>query len=260
MIGFDPAVTFGGPWLLTEGRNVGGAGEVVVDSALADELGLSTGGTLEISGEQFTVVGLSGETANIAGKHIFLDRQSIEELLGLTGRVSFVLVQIEQGADPDVVAQRINEQVPSLTATPRDELSENDRELLSSLFVAPINVMFSVGFLVALAIVGLTMYTTTAERLRDFGVLKAIGARNAFLFRTVITQATILGVAGFGAGLAAAMVAGPFIVALVPDIGVTIQPVFALQTLAEMIAMSLVGALLPVVRVVRVDPLVVFRS
>jgi putative ABC transport system permease protein len=260
MIGFDPVAGFGGPWLLTKGRNVEGPGEVVVDSALADELGISTGDALEISGERFTIVGLSGETANIAGKHVFLDTQDIESLLGLTGRVSFVLVRVDQGANATTVAQRIDEAVSDVTATPRDQLSENDRDLLGSLFIAPINVMFSVGFLVALAIVGLTMYTTTAERLRDFGVLKAIGARNAFLFRTVITQATILGIAGFGAGLAAAMAAGPFIIALVPDIGVTIEPVFALQTLGEVIAMSLVGALLPVVRVVRVDPLVVFRS
>jgi ABC-type antimicrobial peptide transport system permease subunit len=46
----------------------------------------------------------------------------------------------------------------------------------------------------------------------------------------------------------------------VPDIGVSIRPAFALQTLAEVMAMSLVAAALPVIRIVRVDPLIVFRS
>ncbi len=260
LIGFDPASALGGPWRLTAGRDLEGAGEAVVDDALAGELGLRPGDEIEISAERFTIAGLSGETANIAGKHVFLTRSDVESLLGLGGRVSFVLVQVEPGAGAEAVTQRLNEQLPDYTATPRARLSQNDRDLLSSLFVAPINVMFTVGFLVALAIVGLTMYTTTAERLRDFGVLKAIGARNTYLFRTVITQATILGLAGFLVGLGAAQIAGPFIVNVVPDIGVTIEPVFALQTMGEVIAMSLAGAVLPVVRVVRVDPLVVFRS
>jgi len=260
LIGYDPAAGLGGPWRLTAGRTVEQDGEAVVDGALAGELGLTLGESLEISGESFTVVGYSGQTATIAGKHVFVTRQSMQSLLGLTRRVGFILVQVAPGEDPEAVADLMNAELPALTASARQRLSQNDRDLLSSLFVAPINVMATVGFLVGLAIVGLTMYTTTAERLRDFGVLKAIGARNSFLFRTVVTQATILGLAGFLIGLGAANLAGPLIVRIFPDIGVTIRPTVALQTLAAAIAMSLLGAVVPVARIMRVDPLVVFRS
>jgi putative ABC transport system permease protein len=184
----------------------------------------------------------------------------MQRLLGIGAIVSFVLVRIEPGASADRVASAIDQQVTGVTATPKGELSDNDRNLLGNLFIAPINVMSTLGFLVGLAIIGLTMYTTTAERMRDFGVLKAIGAPNFFLLRTVVTQAAILGIVGFGVGLGASLLAGPFIVSLVPDIGVTIRPMMALQTLAAVVGMSLAGALLPLARVVRVDPLVVFRS
>jgi hypothetical protein len=70
----------------------------------------------------------------------------------------------------------------------------------------------------------------------------------------------ILAVAGFLVGLAASKIAGPILVTLVPDIGVTIRPVAAVQTLGEVIGMSLLGAVAPVVRIMRVDPLMVFRS
>ena len=260
LIGYDPAASFGGPWELTSGRGVQADGEAVVDGTLADELGLDLGDPVEIGAEPFLVVGLSGGTANIAGKHVFVTRPSVQRLLGLGERVSFVLVQAESGVDADTIAAAINGQLPEVTATPRDRLSRNDRDLLSSLFVAPINVMYTVGLLVGLAVIGLTMYTTTAERLRDFGVLKAIGARNAFLFRTVMTQGVILAVAGFLVGLAATMIAGPILVMLVPDVGVTIRPVAAAQTLGEVIGMSLLGAVAPVVRIMRVDPMMVFRS
>jgi putative ABC transport system permease protein len=260
LIGYESGSPFGGPWQIDKGRTVRAASETVVDEALADELGLGLGDALDISGESYTVVGLSGQTANIAGKVVFMDRQAMRDLLGIGPIISFVLVKVEGALDPARLAATLNVQVPGTTATPRADLSRNDRSLLSSLFIAPINVMSTIGFLVGLAIIGLTMYTTTAERLRDFGILKAIGARNRFLFRTVITQAAILGLAGFAVGLGASILAGVIIVRLVPDIGVSISLVSALQTLAAVVGMSLVGALLPLVRITQVDPLMVFRS
>jgi putative ABC transport system permease protein len=260
LIGYEAGAPLGGPWQIVDGRAVGAEDETVVDQALAGELGLRLGDQLELSGTAFTVVGLSGQTANIAGKHVFLARPSVLRLVGASGIVSFVLVRIEQDAGATQVAEEIDREVPGVTATTRRDLSENDRALLGSLFTAPINVMSTVGLLVGLAIIGLTMYTTTSERLRDFGVLKALGAGHWFLLRTVVTQAIVLGLLGFLVGIAAAQIAGPFIVRLVPDIGVTLRLTTALLTLAAALAMSLLGAVLPMVRIIRVDPLLVFRS
>lgn len=184
----------------------------------------------------------------------------MQSLLGLPGLVNFVLIQTSATTSPEFVVATLNEEVPGITATTMAELSDNDRDLLGSLFLAPIAVASTVGFLVGLAIIGLTMYTTTAERIRDFGVLKAIGAPSSFLLRTVVSQAAALGIAGFAVGLGATYAAEPVIVRFVPDIGVTILPIAALRTLGAVLVMSLLGALLPVVRVMRVDPLMVFHS
>jgi putative ABC transport system permease protein len=260
LIGYDLAKGLGGPWKLASGRPPASETEVALDRTLADELGVGVGEEVTISGAPFTVAGLSDETAAIAGKIAFVDRAASQRLLQIPGIVSFVLVRTAPGADPQAVADALDRQLPEVNAMTRAELSRNDRDLLGSLFVAPVNVMATIGFLVGLAIIGLTMYTTTAERMRDFGVLKAIGASNAFLFHTVITQAAVLGVAGFVAGLAAAWVAGPVVVRLVPDIGVAINPAPAARTFGAVMAMSLIGAVLPVARIVRVDPMMVFRS
>ncbi|HXF50933.1 MAG TPA: ABC transporter permease [Dehalococcoidia bacterium] len=260
LVGYDLPAGLGGPWKLAKGRAPASDAEVALDRTLADELGVGVGERVTISGTGFTIVGLTEETAAIAGKIAFVDRRAAQRLLEIPGIVSFVLVRTAPGFDARQVAATLDERLPEVNALTREELSRNDRDLLGSLFVAPVNVMATIGFLVGLAIIGLTMYTTTAERMRDFGVLKAIGAPNAFLFRTVITQAAVLGVAGFVAGLAATWVAGPVVVRLVPDIGVTINAAPAARTFGAVMAMSLIGAVLPVARIVRVDPLMVFRS
>lgn len=258
VIGYDLEQQLGGPWKLSNGRGVENDDEIVVDHVLADQLGTDIGDAVMISNRDFTIVGLSAQTAAIAGKHVFVSNAAAGDLVGVPGLVNFVLVT-SAGTDDEALAANIEESVPDVTATAQSNISSNDRDLLSDLFIAPINVMSTVGFLVGLAIIGLTMYTTTSERLHDFGVLKAIGAPFTYLLRAVVTQALVLGGAGFVVGLLAAIAAGPLVVRLVPDIGVTINAIPALWTLGAVLVMSLLGAVVPVTRIAQVDPLVVFR-
>jgi putative ABC transport system permease protein len=249
----------GGPWKLRSGRASVGLDEAVIDSDLANDLGVVLGGRIHLAGEELWVIGLSEQTAAIGGKLVFVRREQLQAIMGARGNVSFVLARLQPGRDPKAVAEAFKLANPELTALTRAELSQNDRDLLGSLFISPINVMSSAGFLVGLAIVGLTMYTTTAERLRDFGVLKAIGASNAFLFRTVMTEASVLGGAGYVIGFVAAQLSGPLVTRFVPDIGVTVTGANAAMAFLAMMAMCLVGAVAPVARIMRVDPLLVFR-
>lgn len=259
LVGYDPSARLGGPWKLKSGRAVEAADEVVLDSVLAGELGAGIGTIVELAGTRFRVTGLSSETAAIAGKLAFVRLDAAQELLRMTGLSSFLLVRLAPGYSPAAVANRINTAFPDLNALTRARLSANDRDLLGSLFVEPINVMSTVGFLVGLAIAGLTIYTTTAERIGDFGVLKAIGAPNRFLLRTVITQAAALCLGGFALGLVATVAAGPLISRAFPDIGVIVAGLYALQVLGLIVMLSFVAAAVPIFRIMRVDPLMVFR-
>lgn len=259
LVGFEPESGLGGPWKLSSGHSVEQADEVVLDRVLAAELGAGPGAVVGIAGNEFRVVGLSSETAAIAGKVAFVRLDAAQQLLRMPGLTSFLLIRTAPGTRPETIAARIDRTYPELNALTRRELSRNDRDLLSSVFIKPVNVMSTVGFLVGLAIASLTIYTTTAERIRDFGVLKAIGAPNSFLFRTVVAQATALCLAGFATGLGATAVAGLFISDAFPDIGVLIEELYALQVLGLVLLLSLMSAAVPVVRIMRVDPLMVFR-
>lgn len=259
LIGYDPSGPLGGPWRLARGRGVIDPGDAVLDEVLARELSISLGETVEMGGQTLTAVGFSTGTSGIAGKLVFVHRETAQALINAPGILSFVLVRAAPGTSPSSLAAAIDSAVPGVEAMTRAELSANDRDLLGDLFVQPINVMTIVGFLVGIAIVGLTMYTTTSERLRDFGVLKAIGASNGYLLRTVVYQALFLGVTGFALGLAGVLVVGPLVVMAVPDIGVAVRSAPALRAFASMLGMSLAGAAVPVVRIMGVDPLIVFR-
>jgi putative ABC transport system permease protein len=258
-IGFEGS-GLGGPWRLKTGRSGIGLDDAIIDADLASHLSVGVGDHIHLAGSDFTIVGLSDQTSAIAGKLLFVRRERLQALMGTAGAVNFVLARLRPGSDPLATANALRAAYPQLGVLTRAELSRNDRHLLGSLFISPINVMSSAGFLVGLAIVGLTMYTTTAERLRDFGVLKAIGASNAFLFRTVATEAAVFGAVGYATGFIGAQFAGPIVGGLVPDIGVTVTVSNAAMAFLAMMVMCLVGAAVPVARIIRVDPLLVFRS
>lgn len=249
----------GGPWRLGSGRAVEASGEVVVDTALASLLGVEEGDKIVIADTTFTVVGRSRQTTAIAGKLIFMSLADAQAILRMPDVVAFVLLRLEAGVDPGAFVTELGQAMPDVTVQTRRTLSDNDRDVLGGLFIAPINVMSTAGLLVGLAIVGLTMYTTTAERLRDFGVLKAIGASNRYLFQTVLTQAVALALMGFALGVVLVLLAAPVAERAEPDIGVEVRAAQAAIAFGEVVGMSLAGAILPLARILRVDPLEAFR-
>src|SRR5262249_56388671 len=89
-----------------------------------------------------------------------------------------------QGEDPDAVARRIRERVPAVNVQLPSELSTLLRS--STAFFATLTV--AIGAL-GLVIGGLSLANTIAaavfERIRDFGVKRALGATDAQLRREV---------------------------------------------------------------------------
>lgn len=260
LVGFEPGSTLGGPWSLAEGSAAVGADGVVVDVTLARSEGIEVGDTVALAGRTFAVVGLSRDTNALAGKVVFVAREVAARIVGLERAYSFVLVEVDAGADVDAVSERLQEALTDANVMTRSELSGNERELLSALFVTPVNVMAAIGLLVGVMVVGLTIYTMASERLRDFGVLKAIGASNRYVYGVIVRLGLLVGLLGFAVGLGAGYVVKPLVEYLVPDLGIHYRPVFVLAVLAMAAGMSLLSAVLPVYRIAGVDPKEVFKA
>ncbi len=109
-------------------------------------------------------------------------------------------------------------------------------------------------------VVGLTIYTLASERLRDFGVLKAIGASNRYIYGVIVRLGLLVGMIGFVVGLGAGFLVKPLVEHFVPDLGIEYRPVFIVSVLAMAAGMSLLSALIPVYRIAGVDPKEVFKG
>jgi putative ABC transport system permease protein len=120
--------------------------------------------------------------------------------------------------------------------------------------------MVAISFLVGTMIVGLVIYTATVERQREYGVIKAIGGKNRFLYRVVLTQALFASIAGSTVGILMANATAQWIMNVRPQFLIVFNPLDAGQALIAGLVMALIAAIFPTRVVARLAPAEVFRK
>lgn len=257
----DGDAPFGQPWQMAAGDPHPGPDELVIDGDLAQRYGLDLGDTVNILGYDLTIAGFSEKTFGIATSITWVNKDALAALMGVpSGAASYVLVQVEPGADRAVVAARLREAVPQGNLMTREAFIASDQEMIRQMGADIIRAMTMVAYVVGLLVIGLTIYTATVERAREYAVLKAIGARSDHLLRAVFAQAIASSVLGFVAGVMLAYVAAALVSRLLPEMLVLIRPAEIVRQAPVLLVVTAVAALLPLARVLRLDPLVVFRS
>lgn len=257
LIGYDRAKG-GGPWELAEGREPATDDELVIDRTAARQHAIAIGDQIRLLDREATIVGFSDGTTFWAGSIAFARITTLESLLRTPGLQGFLIVTPTGGMSPETLRDRLS--IPGSEALLKSDVIANDRKLMARVYDAPIGLMVAIAFVVGVLVVGLVIYTATVERRREYGALKAIGARNRTLYRIVTMQAFIAAVAGsvFGVGLAYGAATG--LMAWRPQFRVEIEPAAVGVVLVASVVMALLAALIPARAVARLEPAEVFRG
>ena len=259
VIGLPADSAMGGPWSVVEGAGTVGRGEIIVDRGFARKAGVSIGDQVTALGRQARIVGLSEGTASLVNSVAFVSFDDFQAMRGGAPVVSYVLVRVAPGASPANVAATIEAAVPAVTAQSTADFAASERRLVTDMSADVISIMSIIGFVVGLAVVALTVYVATLARRREYGVLKALGARNATLYRVVLTQAALSVALGFLVALAFT----GLLVLVVPLAGLGLALSISAASLVKVGSFALViaalAAILPVRQVSSLDPAVVFR-
>ena len=257
----DGAAPFGQPWQMDAGDPRPGPGEVVIDSDLARRYGLGLGDRVNILGYELSIGGLSEETFGIATSITWVNKQALAALMGVPAdAASYILVQPKPGTDEEAVAARLRESVPEANLMTREAFIASDKEMIRQMGADIIRAMTLVAYVVGILVIGLTIYTATVERAREYAVLKAIGANSGHLLRAVFAQAFASTGLGFVAGVLLAYAAAAFVGWLLPEMLVLIRPAEVARQVPALVVVTALAALLPLARVSRLDPMSVFRT
>ncbi len=259
VIGLPADAAMGGPWDVVEGSDRVGPGETIVDRGFARKAHVTLGDRVTVLGGEATIVGLSEGTASLINSVAFVSLDDFRMMRGGAQAISFVLVKVVPGTTADPVAAEIGRTVPGVTAQTRAEFASQERRLVMDMSADVISIMNAIGFIVGLAVVALTVYIATLARRREFGVLKALGARNVVLYRVVLAQAVL----SIAAGFVVAFAFTGLLTLVVPRLGLNLELSIGAASLAKvgLFAAVIAGlaAILPIHQVAGVDPAVVFK-
>lgn len=263
VVGYDTTSGRGGPVRLTAGRRPTRPGEAVVDELVTGELGIGLGSRVSVLGAPLRVVGLSAGLTSITNTTVFVARGELAAM----GRpdTSYLLL----GATPDTpggsgaadrLADRVRGQLPGAAVQTREQFARSEARIVTDMSADLLRLMAALGLLVALAVVGLGLLSATLVRLRDYAVLKAVGARDRHLAGVVLGQAAwVVGWALLAAtGLAVLLAA--VVGRVAPAVSLAVTPADVARLAAEVLLVACLAAVAPLLRLARVDAASAFRE
>jgi putative ABC transport system permease protein len=276
VIGLDDATLIGGPPVMLQGKldDLRRSDGVIVDIDGAREklakpspvpggpsVPLEVGDMLELNDHRAIVVGIAKTTRTFQSQPVVYTTYSRAMQYAPRERklLSFVLVKAKPGEDIPALTRRIRE-TTGLAAHTQAEFKKLTVDYFLKNTGIPINfgIAVGLGFIVGAAIAGQTFYNFTLENLRQFGVMKAMGASNGTLLRMILLQASLVGSIGYGLGVGLTSLFGwamrdsilafkfPWQLLVFSGSGVTLICIFA--------------ALISIRKVIKLEPAIVFKG
>lgn len=197
-----------------EGRELRNSdvGKVVLGSDIVKQLNGSLGGHVEIRGERYEVIGIMEKTLTAPDNSVIMTMEDAQKIVHSDlpdavrdsvrpeGIVSSFAVYLEPGERPEVVARRIERAIDNVDAMTPVEFERSVKEPLA-IFTSIIYAVALVSLLVGGLSVVNTMTMSVAERTREIGVRKAIGASSGQIMGQFVAESAIMGLIGGFAGV-----------------------------------------------------------
>ncbi|HEX7701064.1 MAG TPA: ABC transporter permease, partial [Kofleriaceae bacterium] len=150
--------------------------------------------------------------------------------------------------------------IPHLSAYTTPEMSQRTRMYWSTrtgvgagFFTTAV-----LGIIVGFVVVGQILYSGTLQYIREYGTLKAMGAKNSMVVRIILAQAMIS--AGLGFVVGGVLAVGMRSAMAHANLSVSLFPGLYVATLIITILMCSLASLLSIVKVLRLDPASVFKG
>ncbi|MGW0869057.1 ABC transporter permease [Streptomyces sp. NPDC002740] len=272
-IATDWYVTDRSPVKLTSGHAPQGAGEAMLDADTADKKHVKIGDTLTVMAQpgsfKVKIVGIATfTTTNPGAALVFLDpKTAADQLLGSPDKATSISVDAAPGVSDAALERRVTAAVGAgpYDVKTADEQAQSSAEALGGFLDVIKYVML--GFAGIAVLVGVFLIVNTfsmliAQRTRELGLLRALGADRRQVRRSVLTEAVLLGLVGSTLGLAAGIGLAAGLIKLMSALGMNLKTTEMVVGWATPVAAYVVGvgvtfvaAYLPARRAATVSPM-----
>ncbi|WP_028800410.1 ABC transporter permease [Streptomyces sp. 142MFCol3.1] len=266
-------VTERSPVKLTSGHEPRGDGEALLDADTAEKKHVGIGDTLTVQAQpgsfKVRIVGIATfTTTNPGAALLFLDTPTAQtRLLGSPDAATSVSLDAAPGVSDAVLKQRVAAELGTRTYELKtaEEQAKSSAEQLGGFLDVIKYVML--GFAGIAVLVGIFLIVNTfsmliAQRTRELGLLRALGADRRQVRRSVLTEALLLGLVGSTLGLAAGIGLALGLIKLMSAFGMNLKSTemvigwpTPVSAYAVGVGVTFVAAYLPARRAAGVSPM-----
>ncbi|MBT3985187.1 ABC transporter permease [archaeon] len=164
-----------------------------------------------IEGIKFKVVGVVDKIGNAQDDtQIIIPIDTAKEIFDTGDDIYGIMVKIDDGEEPSVVAERIEEELRDFRD--EDEGAESFQVQTFEQILEQVGVVLNIisAVLIGIAAISLlvggvgimnTMYTAVLERTKEIGIMKSIGGRNSDIMMIFLLESGMYGLVGGGVGV-----------------------------------------------------------
>jgi lipoprotein-releasing system permease protein len=241
-----------------------GAGEALIGTQLASDLGLRVGDKLRLDAGQGgdSVVNVAGifelGVRELDARYVYLDMKQAQSLLNLPGAATVIDVTVTDIFGADVVAARIGR----LTGLKAESWMQTNAQLMNALSSQSLSTQMISAFVALSVALGIAsvLSVSVVQRTREIGILRAMGTTRGQMLRVFLVQGALFGLAGSLVG----GVAGYGLLAAFNTFGpklfyIPIEPGLLLAASLLATVTGIVSAAVPARRAARLDPVEAIR-
>lgn len=263
LVGTGAETSYPLPWNIIEGSReaLEAPNTVAIDKSYFPDLGIKAlGDRAEINGISVDIAATTKRIRSFTTlPYVFA---SIEQARQLTGaneaQATYERVTLAEGADIETVRSEITAKLPDTEVLTQDEFKKRSQAywLFQTGAGAALIAGAVLGLIVGIVIVAQTLYASTKDHINEFATLRALGAGAGYIVKVILMQAVLSGFIGYLLGIALAF--GVIHLAQDTKLNVIMTPELALSLCAVTVGMCVFAAISAIIKVVRIDPAVVF--
>ncbi len=235
---------------------------VLAGESLLSREGVEIGGTIEVGEVTFRVAGSFRTGQPLFDNALVMDLQALRNrFLGGADIANFLAVQVDEDADPEEVAARVEAGDGGVCVVRTiAELGKVDQGFarMKTWSIVITGVATGLGWLFVM----LAMVMAVYERTREIGVLRAVGWTTGRIVLMVLAEALLLAAAGAAIGIPTGF-AGVKAIAVLTDLGNYLRPQWGAALLAKSALVALlaagIGSIYPAWRASRLRPVEAIR-
>jgi len=248
-------------WEIAAGSYLDEENQALIGDQTAELLGLNPGDKISLNGNDMTITGILSETGSGDDYQVFVPLQTLQTAFDKEGEISTVDIRALCNACPVTsIADSINKNIAGVRALAVKQVAENEMDMMDKMN----NFMLALaGITLVIGVFGVinTMMASVHERIKDIGIMRAVGASRKQIIKAFVYESVIIGIIGgiigYVAGTLIAYAVGPLVFE-----GASIEyvPWYLPLSIAVSIIVAVVAASFPAFRATTVKVSDSFRS